>query len=203
MRWRPRRSSDAPGRPGLAGTAAPEQVRAALVLARAERLLAAARAGRDSTGHVWLLATTWRLATVTETGELGWARPWHEVDVAAWSREANELTVTFVDERRPLVFPFGQEGLFLQVLRERVQASVVSSVELPLPGRRPPRAVLRHDLATGELVEQLVGAGGRTDAAAAQAAREAFNHLREEVGMPPLPPLPPDAAGTPTAAPSD
>lgn len=187
MRW--------PVRPGR-GAAVPTQVRAALSLAASgERLLGAAHAGRAGSERVWLLATTWRLAAVAEDGALGWVRPWHEVEAASWSREAGELTVTFVDGRRPLAFPLEHDALFLQLLRERVQASLIAVDEVTVSGRAAARAVLRHDLATGEVLEQLVGIrGGRPGRHATEAAAAVFDRLREEVGMPPRrPEAPPDA----------
>ena len=179
----------------------PEAVRQALPLDRGERLLATTPTRSPADPRVWLVATTWRLAAATDDGHLGWARPWHEVDAAAWSREAAELTVSFVDGRRPLVFPLDQVATFLSVLRERVQASVVSAEQVPVPGARKARAVLRHDLRTGQIVEQLVlGRGGQVTEAMQEAALPAFRRLREEVGMSPHGPRPtgPDLDGTAT-----
>ncbi len=178
MRWlRIRRTA-----PGL-----PPEVRAALPLTKGERLLAASCSGREATGFVWLLATNHRLAAVAEDGQLGWVHPWLEVDSGVWGREASELTLTFVDRPRPLVFPMAQDAVFLQVVRERVQASVVSAQDLDLPGPGKARAALRQDLATGELIEQVVlGRGTRPSEQIDQAAADAFAQMREEAGLQPV-----------------
>ena len=82
---------------------------------------------------------------------LVWSRPWHEVDAGSWSREASTLTVTWADRRRPGQWRLGEgmrERVFLQTLRERVQATVVLGEDLPAAGRRTGRAVIRQDLRT-------------------------------------------------------
>ncbi len=147
----------------------------------ADRVLVAARSG-----STWLLAGVHRFAAVEPDGSVRWARPWHEIDSAAWGRESGTLTVTFVDGGRPVVMPLDREDTFLRTLRERVQASVVTSADLPLEGARKARAVIRQDLATGTLIEQLVlGRGTRASEAIDAAAAVAFAALREETGLPP------------------
>jgi hypothetical protein len=162
------------------------QVVATLQLAHGDRLLGAARSASR-----WLVVTRWHLAVIDAPPAPGIPvlvakRPWHEVDAGAWSREASTLTLTFVDGGRPVVLPLGDERALLQVLRERVQASVVAAEEVPVPGRRSVRAVIRQDLATGALLEQVVlGRGARPTADIEQAAAAAFDRLREQTGMPP------------------
>ena len=146
-----------------------------------DRLLAAARSG-----ETWLLATVHRFGAVEPDGTVRWLRPWHDVDAASWGRESSTLTVTFVDGGRPVMLPMANEHTFLQALRERVQASVVTAVDLPLEGARKAKAVIRQDLATGTLIEQLVlGRGTRPSDAISAAAEAAFATLREETGIPP------------------
>jgi hypothetical protein len=155
-----------------------------------ERLLASTRIGDDGP---WALATSFGLAHVAPDGILAWRRPWHDVDAASWARDSSTLTVTWIDRAAPVVWALADERLFLQVVRERVQASVVLVEDVPLPGRRTVRAVLRQDLSSGALFEQVVpGRGfrlGDSDgilAPEAQAAvAQAFSRLREQVGMPP------------------
>ncbi|MBK8469206.1 MAG: hypothetical protein IPL45_05295 [Actinomycetales bacterium] len=43
--------------------------------------------------------------------------------------------MTFVDGGRPVSLPLDAQRTFLQVVRERVQASVVSVLDLPCLGR--------------------------------------------------------------------
>jgi len=148
-----------------------------------ERLLASARVGA---GPQWVLATTFGLVEAGPDGPAGWRRPWHAVDAASWSREASTLTVTWVDQSRPVQWALADQRLFLQVVRERVQASVVVVEQVPLAGRRVVRAAIRQDLTTRGLLEQVVlGPGGPLDAAGQAAVASAFVRLREEVGMPP------------------
>jgi hypothetical protein len=78
-----------------------------------------------------------------------------------------------------------RERVFLQTLRERVQASVVLGEELSLSGRRTGRAVIRQNLRTGELLQQVVlGRGVREDDEVAAEVARTLAWLREQVGMP-------------------
>lgn len=139
----------------------------------------------DLDGTAWLVATNHRLAMVPSDGAAGWQRPWHEVDHASWDRESGLLTVTWVHGGRPDQWRLGDERTFLQTLRERVQASVVLAEDLRLTGRRTGRAVIRQDLASGELLDQVIlGRGVREDEEVEAAAGEALSWLREQVGLP-------------------
>ena len=132
-----------------------------------------------------MVLTNHRLYAVDAAGERTLARPWHEVDAGTWSAELGQLTVTWVDGARPSQWTLGDSTLLPETLRERVQASVVLAQRVDLGPRRIARAVIRQDLATGELVEQVVpGRGVRGDdeeVAAATAA--ALAELREQVGL--------------------
>lgn len=167
---------------------APDDVTGTVELAKGEKVLATAR---DVDSGVWLVATTYAvclvdLGVVTEEGSsVVWRRPWHEVDKGSWDRDSSLLTIAWADRARPGQWRLGDEALFLQVLRERVQASVVLAQELKLTGRRTGRAVIRADLATGDLLEQVVLARGvRVDAEVEAASTVALVWLREQVGMP-------------------
>ncbi len=175
MAWRARRDREAG--PPAGGVEAG-------VLGR-ERLLASTRA---AAGEHWVLATSYGLVELGSGGQVRWRRPWHAVDAASWSRETSTLTVTWVDQARPAQWELADERLFLQVVRERVQASVVVVEQVPLPGRRVVRAAIRQDLTTRGLLEQVVlGRGGPLDSAGQAAVASAFARLREETGMPPAP----------------
>jgi hypothetical protein len=167
----------------------PDDVVAALRRPDGGKVLSAVPAA-DS--RAWLVASTYHLALV-DPGRpaeemLVWSRPWHEVDSGSWSREASTLTVSWADRSRPGQWRLGEgmrERVFLQTLRERVQASVVLGEELSLSGRRTGRAVIRQDLRTGDLVEQVVlGRGVRADEEVSAAAARALAWLREQVGLP-------------------
>ena len=165
-----------------AGPSPPEAVVEVAATGR-ERVLASTRVG---SGERWVLATSYGLVEVAPDAQVVWRRPWHEVDAASWSREASTLTVTWVDRSRPQQWALADERLFLQVVRERVQASVVLVEEVPLPGRRVVRAAIRQDLTTRGLFEQVVlGRGGPLDEPAEAAVARALDRLREQTGMPP------------------
>ena len=167
----------------------PDDVVAALRGADGGKVLSAAP---DADSRAWLVASTYHLALVDPgrpAGEtLVWSRPWHEVDSGSWSREASMLTVSWADRSRPGQWRLGEgmhERVFLQTLRERVQASVVLGEELSLSGRRTGRAVIRQDLRTGDLVEQVVlGRGVRADEEVSAASARTLAWLREQVGLP-------------------
>jgi hypothetical protein len=167
----------------------PADVAAALRTVDGGTVLAAAP---DADSRAWLVASTYEVALVDHgrpAGEaLVWSRPWHEVDAGSWSREASRLTLTWVDKTRPGQWRLGEgmrERVFLQTLRERVQASVVLGEELSLTGRRTGRAVIRQNLRTGDLIEQVVlGRGVPEDEEVAAASARALAWLREQVGLP-------------------
>lgn len=186
----------------------PAVVTGAVRSADTGRLLTAAP---DADSLAWLAATTYDIALVdtalvdtalvdpasARTGEskamdaLSWARPWHKVEAATWGRESGLLTVTWVDRAaygRPVQWRLGdgaRERAFLQTVRERVQASVVLAEELQLPGRRTGRAVIRQDLRSGALLEQVVlGRGARMeDPEVSQVVNHTLAWLREQVGV--------------------
>jgi hypothetical protein len=174
---------------GRRGDDVPGDVAAALTDVDGGRVLSAAP---EADSRAWLVAGPFTLSLVDpgRPEPLVWSRPWHEVDAGSWSREASQLTVTWVDRSRPGQWRLddGQrERSFLQTLRERVTASVVLTEELALTGRRTGRAVIRQDLRTGGLVEQVVlGRGVQPDEEVSAASARALAWLREQVGMPPV-----------------
>ena len=168
------------------GARLPDAVKQALALGPRERVLsfAAEEAGGRPTGTT-VVATTHGLYAVDATGTRVVARPWHEVDAGSWSAELHQLTVTWVDRATPAQWVLGDSSLLPETLRERVQASVVLAQKLEVGPRRSARAVIRQDLATGDLVEQVVlGRNVRADdPEVALAADEALDYLREQVGL--------------------
>jgi len=93
--------------------------------------------------------------------------------------------VTWVDGARPSQWVFREPTLLQETVRERVQASVVLAQDVDLGPRRTGRVVIRQDLSTGELVDQvLLGRGVRADDPGVQAAVDgALAYLREQVGL--------------------
>ena len=71
-------------------------------------------------------------------------------------------------------------------LASAAEASVVAAVDLSLTGPRKARAVIRADLRTGDLLEQVVlGRGTRPSPEIDAVAAAVLVGLREEVGRPP------------------
>jgi hypothetical protein len=156
-------------------------VRQAIDLGSGERVLSWAREAASGTTVV---ATNHRLCVVDAAGARVLARPWHEVDGGTWSAELTQLTVTWVDGSTPSQWVLGATSLLPETLRERVQASVVLAQRIELGPRRWAKAVLRQDLGSGDLVEQVVlGRGVRADDSEMTARTEAaLAYLREQVG---------------------
>jgi hypothetical protein len=164
------------------GDKLPDEVRSALDLGSRERVLSWARA--EGSGAT-VVATNHRLCAVGPAGDRTLDRAWHLVDGGTWSSDLFQLTVTWVDGARPSQWVFREPSLLQETVRERVQASVVLAQDVDLGLRRTGRVVIRQDLTTGELVDQvLLGRGVRPDDAGVQAAVDgALAYLREQVGL--------------------
>lgn len=152
-----------------------------------DRLVAAAR--DELTGR-WVLATRTRVAVVGEDAEVTLSRPWLDVEGGYWDPESDVLRVTWVGEGVATQWRFTghRARLFTDTFRDRVQASVVLVREIDLGPGRTTRVAIRKDLATRELLEQVVpGRGVRPDddelAAEVAVARAT---LRDQSGLPPL-----------------
>lgn len=164
----------------------PEVVVRAGVPAR-DKLVAAAW---DELGQQWVVATQTRLAVVAQDGEVRESRPWLDVDGGAWDPESDTLRVTWVAGGGPTRWTFTGTGAhaFTDAFRDRVDASVVLMREVDLGPGRKTRVAIRKDLATRELVDQVVpGQRVRADddelneqVAVARAT------LRDQSGLPPL-----------------
>lgn len=135
-----------PTNPFKRATKLPRTVLASLGLARGERPLAAAEA-RDGT---WLAGTREALVIVPPVPVAPAVRPgesfdpiripWQQVERADWDRDEERLRVVEVGEYgrvRPS-YEFGIEdpGLLLQLVRERVTASVVLQRRVTVEGKQ-------------------------------------------------------------------
>ncbi len=192
MAWRElfrRRSVDGTaGRPEGRPDDVPRAVLAGL--GRGEQVHATAR--EDAGGH-WLVLTTWRLLERTPDGRTVLERPWHEVDTGSWDPDLWTLSVLFVDGRdsrqwrmQTLTGP----GQVPETFRDRTTASVVLTRAVDLGRRRTARVSIRKVLQTRDLREQVVLGRGASDQDADLAARvlATRQELREQTGLPPLPP---------------
>lgn len=126
----------------------PAEVVAAASLARGEKVLAGARA----TDGTWLLGTREALLVVpppSEPSTVGSSPaaepvetriPWEQVERADWDREEDRLVVSEVGEfgrvRPQHAFNVPDPGLFLELVRERVTASVVLQRRVVTAGKR-------------------------------------------------------------------
>lgn len=111
----------------------PADVLARAELPRGEKLLAHAPASDGS----WLLGTRQRLTLVQPAGTTQVA--WERVEEAAWDQEGSRLTVTEIGaygEPRPAYsFQLEDPSRLLQLVRERVTASIVLQRRIPVRGK--------------------------------------------------------------------
>jgi hypothetical protein len=118
-------------RPGRAGV--PAEVLGRAGLGRAEKVLAFGEA-KDGT---WLLGT--RRSLVLLTADERVTMPWQEVEDAAWDLDGERLRVTGVGEygrpRPSYTFQIDDPALLLQLVRERVTASIVLQRRVPVRDR--------------------------------------------------------------------
>jgi hypothetical protein len=163
-------------------TTLPSQVRTQLDLRRGERVLAAGRL----LGGGWVVATNLALHVVGPEEPL--RRPWDEVASAVWSDTASMLQVSWVDGGRALTVELVPgEGLLPEVVRERVESSVVLSRRFVVQGRRGVRVAVRRAHHGAELSTQVIPDRGidLQEPAVAARVRAELADLREQAGMAP------------------
>lgn len=174
-----------PRRRAEAADAPPPEVLAVAGLRRGERVLAAAH-GDDGT---WLLGTRARLVVV-EAGEPA-ALGWEAIEDAGWNQDDALLRVREAGEyghaRRTWAVPFGEDdvpGAFLQLLRERVTASIVVQRRAEVRGRRGVVAACRRNPTGGSLRWTVAFDPGLEpeDADVRAAAEQLLARLRAELG---------------------
>jgi hypothetical protein len=110
------------------------------------------------------VATIDSLRILTPRGQV-MIKTWVDVDHAAWDQDSAMLVVWWVGTRRTTPLEIVADvGRLPEVIRERVQASVVLSSTVLLPGGRSARVALRRD-GTGALSAQsLLPPGVKEDA---------------------------------------
>ena len=184
-----RRGHEPPGAGPVKGgvPGVPTLVKAAAGLERGERVLA--RAQDDHTGS-WVLITSWRLLAIAESGQVQANRPWLDVDGGSWDPDTATLGLTWVGGGRALQWGLRTRtgpGRVPEAFRERVQASVVLTRQVDLGSRRSARVVIRKELRSRELSEQVLwgAAARRDDAELCAAVAAASLELRDQVGLPP------------------
>ncbi len=126
----------------LGGAKAPASVLERARLSRGERVLASAPAGDDT----WLLGT--RDALVIVGASDATRVPWERIETADWDRDQERLRVAEVGEfglARPVhTFTVAEPRKLLQLVRERVMASVVLQRRVVVSGRQGVLVVARR-----------------------------------------------------------
>ena len=116
--------------------------------------------------------------------------PWEQVQAADWDSEASILRVSEVghwgDERPEHRFELEDPRLLLQLVRERVSASVLLQRHVPVDGRRGLRVIARR-ASTGERevawVYEFDEGIDPDDPVVRRLAAEALTAAREEIGL--------------------
>lgn len=171
MRWRVRPES------------VPSDVRDKLSLESGERVLAS---GLSSEG-TWFVGTDRCLYIVSdEVIRL----PWERVERASWDRDSSELVVEEVADfgtghpRHTALFDDPRR--LLELLRERVTASVLLTQHVPVAGSRGIKVVARRSpLRTGDIEFSYVLANGLDpdDEAVREAGRRGVAAVRADLGL--------------------
>jgi hypothetical protein len=125
------------------GAGVPTDVLERVMLSRGARVLASAHA-EDGT---WLLGTRDALIVVPPAEPVE-TIPWERVATADWNRDEDRLRVTEVAEYGDVppthVVAVQEPGLLLQLVRERVTASIVLQRRVPVSGRRGVKVIARR-----------------------------------------------------------
>ena len=162
----------------------PAEVRAGLELSPGERVLAAAR---DSDGR-WHVGTDLALHLATTDGVR--RLPWQRIDRASWNPDDERLVVIEVaDFGQPeprTSFVVADPGNLLELVRERVTASVLLTRNVPVEGSRGLKVIARRaPNGTGE-VDWSFWLDRRLDPSdpkVLEAAHRGLVEARSELGM--------------------
>jgi len=160
--------------------AAPASVVDRAGLARGEKVLAFA----NDADH-WLLGT--RLALVLVSDEVV-RLPWESVQAADWDQDEARLTVSEVGEfgrpRASYGFTLENPALLLQLIRERVTASVVIQRGFPVSGKRGFKVIGRRSPDGGPItwMHEYDAGIDPDEPGVAAAAAQALAQARADVG---------------------
>jgi hypothetical protein len=168
----------------------PDAVTARADLPGGERVLAHAEA-RDGT---WLLGTRRHLTALPPDGAATHI-PWERIEDAAWDQEASRLRVTEIGsygEQRPAyTFDLEDPANLLQLVRERVTASIVLQRWVPVRGSQGVTVIGRRSPDGGPVVWMHAYDPGLDPSApeVAAAADLALTEAQGEVGDPSTGPI--------------
>jgi hypothetical protein len=149
-----------------------------------ERPLAATR---DADGE-WLVGSDRALYLPAADG---WRRlPWHRIDQARWDRDTERLVVVevadFGDPQPRLEVAMTDPGQLLELVRERVTASILLTRHVPVAGSRGLQVVARRSPVAGGEVDwsvRLADSLDPHDPHVARAVEEALAEARDELGV--------------------
>lgn len=174
------------------GAGVPAEVLERVALPRGGRVLASARA-LDGT---WLLGTRDALVVVPPAAETGReAEPvepiaWERVATADWNKDEDRLRVTEVAEYGDVppthVVAVPEPGLLLQLVRERVTASIVLQRRVPVSGSRGVTVIARRPPQGGgetTWAVELDPGLAPEDPAVREAATRGLEEARAELGF--------------------
>ena len=128
-------------------------------------------------------ATTTRLRIATPRGATV-VKPWVAVDHAVWDQDSRTLVVWWVGSRRTTPLEIQDDiGRLPEVVRERVQSSVVLTASVPLPNGQAGRVALRRGPEGALSAQALVPPGVKeNDPAVAPLLAAAVDALWAEAG---------------------
>jgi hypothetical protein len=156
--------------------AVPVEIAKELGLGRADRVLA----WSTLVGGGAAVATVSELK-IKKPGGGVLSRPWADVDHAAWEADSSTIAVWWAGQR--LVTPLEVEGesRLPEVIRERVQSSVLMAGSVTVPGGRQVRIALRKTSDGGIRTQALPPPGVRLDdPATAAVVDQALAAMRAE-----------------------
>ncbi len=160
----------------------PAEVLASSALSRREKVLAGTQAGEGT----WLLGTREALHVVPANLRI----PWERIERADWDRDQERLVVSEVGEfgrvRPQHEFAVSEPGLLLELVRERVTASVVLQRRVLTQGKRGLRVIGRRAPASGGEVTwayEFDRGVDPEDPAVMAAAEAGLRAAQEEVGL--------------------
>jgi hypothetical protein len=131
------------------------------------------------------------LYLTSSAAELDTRLPWEQVEAADWDRDTSRLRISEVgswgEERVVHTLTIEEPGRLLELVRERVTASVVLQRHVPISGRRGLRVIARRaprgDRPLAWYCEYDEGVDP-DDPAVRAAAEAALTAARDEVGLP-------------------
>jgi len=179
----------------------PADVLSAAPLGRGEKVLA----GTQTSDGIWLLGTRDAFYVVPPAGSSGQQAsgaerpasratevrvPWESIERADWDRDGEQLVVAEVGEfgrvRPQHVFAVPEPGLLLELVRERVTASVVLQRRVVVEGKRGLFVLGRRPPGGGGEVQwayQFDPGVNPDDPAVIEAAEAGLRAARDELGL--------------------